>query len=106
LPGSKSSKTVKVAERKRLRNRSIRTNVKTHIVKAERLIGAGEDSAHQETVAAISSIDNAVNKGVFHRNKGARLKSRLMKKLNAVVAVSQSSEYSEEEAEQSQGSGG
>jgi len=97
LPGSKSSKSVKVAERKRLRNRSMRSNVKTHIAKAEKVIGIKEESAQQETVSTISSIDKAVSKGVFHRNKGARLKSRLMKKLNAVVAS---------ETKRSQGSGG
>ena len=97
MPGSKSSKSVKVAERKRLRNRSMRSNVKTHIAKAEKVIGIKEESAQQETVSTISSIDKAVSKGVFHRNKGARLKSRLMKKLNAVVAS---------ETKRSQGSGG
>jgi len=33
-------------------------------------------------VAVTSSIDKAISKGVIHKNKGARLKSRLMKKLN------------------------
>ena len=105
MPSNKwLKKAARSAERKRLRDRSIRTSVKTHIAKAQKLISAGENSAHQETIAAISSIDKAVSKGVFHRNKGARLKSRLTKKLNAVIAVSRSSERGE--AEQSQGSGG
>jgi ribosomal protein S20 len=30
----------------------------------------------------MSGIDKAVSKGIIHRNRGARLKSRLMKKLN------------------------
>ena len=83
MTSSKSlSKAARPAERRRLRNRSIRSNIKTHVAKAEKLIDAEQESAHQETIVAISSIDKAVSKGVFHCNKGARLKSRLMKKLN------------------------
>jgi hypothetical protein len=66
--------------------------VKTHISKAEKLTGEKGGVAQEEVIAAISSIDRAVSKGVFHRNKGARLKSRLMKKLNAVIAASQNPE--------------
>jgi small subunit ribosomal protein S20 len=52
------------------------------MVKAKSSVDAGEESAHQKTMLAISSIDKAVSKGIIHRNKGARLKSRLTKKLN------------------------
>ena len=100
MPSSKSvSKTARLKERKRLRNRSVRSGVKTHVAKAGKLISTKEESAHQETVTAISSVDRAVRKGVFHRNKGARLKSRLMRRLSAGTAVSQNpdSEQGEEE---------
>lgn len=79
------SKAAWSAERKRLRNRSVRSNVKSCTARAEKLISAEEsDSAPQAVVAAISSVDKAVKKGVIHRNKGARLKSQLMKRLNAL----------------------
>ena len=77
-----SNKVARKAERKRLRNRLVRSSVKTYLVKARSSADAGEDSAYQETMQAMSSIDKAVSKGIIHRNKGARLKSRLMKKLN------------------------
>ncbi|MEA1872485.1 MAG: 30S ribosomal protein S20 [Chloroflexota bacterium] len=77
-----SNKVARTAERKRLRNRLVRSSVKTNIVKAKSLADAGEESAYQKTTLAISSIDKAVSKGIIHRNKGARLKSHLMKKLN------------------------
>jgi small subunit ribosomal protein S20 len=77
-----SSKVARTAERKRLRNRLVRSSVKTHIVKAKSSADAGEESAYQKTMLAMSSIDKAVSKGIIHRNKGARLKSRLIKKLN------------------------
>ncbi len=95
MPRSKSvSKTARLAERKRLRNRSVRSGVKTRIAKAEKLATSKSESADAGSyqLTAISSIDKAVSKGVFHRNKGARLKSRLMKKLSAGTAVSQSSD--------------
>jgi small subunit ribosomal protein S20 len=77
-----SNKVARTAERKRLRNRLVRSSVKTYIVKARSSTDAGEDSARQKTMQAMSSIDRAVSKGIIHRNKGARLKSHLMKKLN------------------------
>jgi len=77
-----SNKVARAAERKRLRNRLVRSSVKTYLVKAKSSIDAGEELAHQKTTQAISSIDKAVSKGIIHRNKGARLKSRLIKKLN------------------------
>jgi small subunit ribosomal protein S20 len=76
------NKVARTAERKRLRNRLVRRSVKTSTIKAKRAVDAGEESASQKTTLAISSIDKAVSKGIIHRNKGARLKSRLMKKLN------------------------
>ena len=76
------NKVARTAERKRLRNRLVRRSVKTYIVQANSSADAGEESAHQKTMRAISSIDKAVRKRVIHRNKGARLKSRLMRNLN------------------------
>ena len=81
-PSKSSNKVARTAERKRLRNRLVRSSVRTHIVKAKSSADAGEESAYQKTVLAMSNIDKAVGKGIIHRNKGARLKSRLMKKLN------------------------
>ena len=77
-----SNKAARTAERKRLRNRLVRRSVKTHIVKAKSSADAGEESAYQKTMLAMNSVDKAVSKGIVHRNKGARIKSRLMKKLN------------------------
>jgi len=77
-----SNKVARAAERKRLRNRLVRRSLKTHIVKAKSSADAGEESAYQKTMLAMSSVDKAVSKGIIHRNKGARIKSRLIKKLN------------------------
>jgi len=89
LPVTKSAqKQVGVTERRRLRNKSIRSQCKTNITKAERLIFSGElESAQKAVVAAISSLDKAAEKGVIHPNNAARRKARLMKKLNGVRAL-------------------
>jgi small subunit ribosomal protein S20 len=90
LPGSKSAqKRARVAERRQLRNKSIRSQCKTNITKAESLIFSGElESATQAVVAAISSLDKAAEKGVIHSNNATRRKSRLVKKLNEALALS------------------
>ena len=78
-----SQKQVRVSERRQLRNKSVRSQCKTGIVKAERLIFNGElKSAQVAVVEAISSLDNAAEKGIIHPNNAARRKARLMKKLN------------------------
>jgi len=89
LPISKSSqKQVRVSERRRLDNKSIRSLCKTNITKAERLIFLGElEAAQAAVVAAISSLDKAAEKGVIHPNNAARRKARLMKKLNQALAL-------------------
>jgi len=76
------NKAARTAERKRLQNRLVSRSVKTYIAKAKSSVDAGEESAYQKIMLAISSIDKAVSKGIIHRNKGARLKSQLMNNLN------------------------
>ena len=81
-PSKQSNKVARTAESKRLRNRLVRSSVRTQIAKAKSSIDAGAESAHEKTTLAMSGLDKAVSKGIIHRNKGARLKSRLMKKAN------------------------
>ncbi len=86
-----TTKQVRVVERRRLRNKSIRSRAKTFITKAEKLIFSGElEAAQSAVIAAISSLDKAAEKGVIHPNNAARRKSRLVKKLNEARAYFQS----------------
>ena len=79
---------MRLAEKRRVRNKSIRSLCKTHITKAEKLIFSGElEAAQRAVVAASSSLDKAAEKGVIHPNNAARRKSRLMKKLNELQAA-------------------
>ena len=80
---------MRVAARRQLRNKPIRSLCKTKITKAERLIFSGElEAAQKAVVAAISSLDKAAEKGVIHPNNAARRKSRLMQKLNKAQPLS------------------
>ena len=99
MPKSKSSqKEARMAERRQLRNKSIRSQCKTNITQAERLIFLGDlESAQRAVIAATSSLDKAAEKGVIHPNNAARRKSRLMEKLNQALALT-SPEPQQEEA--------
>ena len=69
-------------ERRRVRNKSVRSAVKTSLTKAEKLISKNEAQASSaEIVQVVSTLDRAAKKGVIHPNQAARRKSRLMKKL-------------------------
>lgn len=90
MPQIKSAqKQARAAEKKRLRNKAVRSQCKSGIVKAEKLIFSGElESAQQAVTDAVSSLDKAAAKGVIHPNNAARRKSRLVKKLNEVPPLS------------------
>src|SRR2546430_8533654 len=70
-----------------LRNRSVRSAVKTGVGKARRVITEGAEGARESALAAISGLDRAAEKGILHPNNAARRKSRLMKRLNALATA-------------------
>ncbi len=84
MPNIKSAKKrVRVIATKTLRNKSLNSNLKTTIKKAEAaLAGSSSDSTAAVTLA-IKKIDQAAAKGLLHKNTAARRKSRLARKLNA-----------------------
>jgi small subunit ribosomal protein S20 len=86
LPNIKSAiKRVKVNEKKNLRNRMIKSAMRTSVKKFEVATAAG--SADQQLLnATSSSIDRAASKGVIHKNAANRKKSRLAKRMNKVAA--------------------
>jgi small subunit ribosomal protein S20 len=78
---------IRVAERRRVRNRTIKSAVRTFIRKAERGITTTAEDTNALVVQAISRLDKAASKGVLHKRNAARRKSRLMKKLNLAGAA-------------------
>jgi small subunit ribosomal protein S20 len=82
-----AKKRIKVTETKTLRNKIVKSALKTTIKKFEAAIAEG--NAENSTVAFTSvtkSLDMAASKGIIHKNKAARTKSRLASKLNALTA--------------------
>ena len=80
-------KRIRTSERKYARNRVFISRARTEIKLARTEIAAGDkEAAVAATLAAIRTIDVAVRKGILHANNGARRKSRLMKRLNALNA--------------------
>ena len=82
-----AKKRIKVIAKKTLRNKMVKSGAKTAVKKAV----AAAESGNKEIAAvnfrsAVSAIDKAVTKGVYHRNTAARKKSRLAKMLNKVGA--------------------
>ena len=80
-----AKKRILVTETKAARNKAIRSKVKTCIKKVEAAIAAGDKAAAQASLlVAISEIDKATSKGVYHKNTASRKVSRIS---NAVKAM-------------------
>ncbi len=76
-------KRIKVIEKKTLRNKMVKTGVKTSIKKFESALTAGNlEEAKTLLVSAIGEIDKAASKGIIHKNAASRKKSRLSIALN------------------------
>ena len=81
-----AKKRINVIEKKTLRNKMIRSKVKTVIKKVEAAIAAGDKAAAQAAlVAATTEIDKACTKGVYHKNTASRKVSRLAKAVSAMA---------------------
>ncbi len=81
MPNIKSAKKrVKVSEKKNLRNRMVKSGVRTSLKKLDAAMAEPANAAAQLS-ATVSTIDKAVTKGVMHKNAANRKKSRLAKRL-------------------------
>ena len=82
-----AKKAMRVSERRRLRNKPIRTALKTYVKQAEAAVKAPTADDPAAVLKAISALDKAATKRLIHPNNAARRKSRLMKKLNQARAA-------------------
>jgi small subunit ribosomal protein S20 len=67
-------------EKRRLRNKAVRSEMKTRTKKIDLALASGEGDLDELTRSAIKSIDKAASKGIIHKNQAARRKSRLVAK--------------------------
>jgi small subunit ribosomal protein S20 len=79
MPNNRNAaKAMRQANRRRLRNRAARTSLRTVIRKVQETAQAGDGAAVEAAFkTAVKKLDQAASKKFIHRNKAARLKSRL-----------------------------
>jgi len=82
LPNIKSAiKRVKVSEKKNLRNRIVKSKVKTAMKKFDAELAENPANASAQYSATTSAIDKAATKGIMHKNTANRKKARLAKQM-------------------------
>lgn len=82
-----AQKRIRVTEAKTLRNKMIKSALKTKIKKFEVAVDAkNAEDAKAAYIEASKALDMAASKGVIHNNKAANKKSRLALRLNALNA--------------------
>ena len=84
MPNIKSAKKrVRVIATKTLINKAANPELKTTIKKANAAIESNDANKAEAVRVAVKKIDQAVAKGILHKNAAARKKSQLTKKANA-----------------------
>lgn len=82
-----AKKRARQAEKRRQHNASLRSMVRTSIKKVLAAINSGNaDEAKAAYAAAVPVIDRMADKGIIHKNKAARHKSRLNTQVKALAA--------------------
>jgi small subunit ribosomal protein S20 len=66
-------------EKRRVRNKGVRSEIKTRVKAAQQAVAAGDENADELVRTAQKRINKAATKGVFHKNAAARRTSRLMR---------------------------
>lgn len=79
-------KRVLTNEKRRMRNKSIRSATRTEIRKFREAVESGDKAAAEAQLRVASrKLDKAVTKGVFHRNSAANKKSNMARALNKMA---------------------
>jgi small subunit ribosomal protein S20 len=68
-------------EKRRVRNKAVRSEIRTRTKIAVQAIEAGAETTADSVREAVKRIDSAAAKGTIHKNQAANRKSRLMRKL-------------------------
>ena len=78
-------KRIRTNEQARLRNKSVKSSLKTAVRRVRAAVDAGDKAtAQSELVSAARSLDKAASKGVIHANQAANRKSALAQQVNAL----------------------
>ena len=82
---SSALKRMRQNERRRLRNRAVRSKVRTAVKTARTALATPSGETGASVADAVRALDKAVTKGVIHRNTAARKKSALVRRLAAAT---------------------
>ena len=81
-----AKKRIKVTTVKTMRNKAVKTQLKTEIKKYEAALAAGDRAAAEVAYKdAVVIVDKAVTKGILHKNTAARKKSSMTLRLNKLA---------------------
>ncbi|MDQ1439013.1 MAG: small subunit ribosomal protein [Acidimicrobiaceae bacterium] len=73
-------------EGRRLRNKAVRSELRTRVKNAVQATETGAEDAAETLRLAVKKLDKAAAKGMIHKNQAANRKSRLMKRLGKLTA--------------------
>ena len=79
-----AKKQARASVKRALRNRAVKSEVKTLVVKARKSLSGGpvaESDRYALTLEAVKGLDRAAAKGVLHKNNASRRKSRLARQM-------------------------
>ena len=78
-------KPIRTNEKRRLRNQSVKSELKTLVRKTREAVEAGDKELAIESLKTASrKLDKAVSKGVIHKNQAANRKSKLAKRVSSL----------------------
>ncbi len=82
---NQARKRARQLEKRRMHNASLRSHMRTHVKKVLRAVNEQDaEKASAAYQAAVPVLDTMVNKGIIHKNKAARHKSRLNRRVRAL----------------------
>ena len=82
-----SKKRAKQAEKRRLRNQSQKSRMRTFVKNVLKAVENGDKTGAETAFRdASSALDKLANKGIIHKNKAARHKSRLAARIKKIAA--------------------
>src|SRR5438552_14074920 len=82
-----AKKQARAGARRTVRNRGVRSEVKTLIVKARKSLASSAADVLEVGVEAVRGLDRAAAKGILHPNNAARRKARLARQLAKVATA-------------------
>ena len=88
MPNTENAKrSLRKMQARRLRNRAERSALRTTVKKVRVAVGAGDSVQSKDALqVAIKRLDQAADKGLIHKNKASRDKSRLTRAFNKLSA--------------------